>query len=111
MPVRAFSKGQANCGVGGTAARTTGTTASSSARVNIFLPYPSPERGGSDCRRQSGGGLFLTKISVAGGPTRRPSGGGIGESFAPYRMITGRGGGFHAISAISFFTIAWPNEL
>ena len=25
-------------------------------------------------------------------------------------MITGRGGGFHAISAIIFFTIAWPNE-
>ena len=64
-PVRAFSSGQANCGVGGTAARTIGTTASSSARVNTLR----------------------------------------------YRMITGRGGGFHAISAIIFFTIAWPNEL
>ena len=26
-------------------------------------------------------------------------------------MITGRGGGLKAISAIIFFTIAWPNEL
>ena len=28
-----------------------------------------------------------------------------------YRSTTGRAGGAQAISAIIFFTIAWPNEL
>ena len=41
----------------------------------------------------------------------RPELGASREIAARYLQITGRSGGTQAISAISFFTIAWPNEL